>query len=132
MRLLTTSVDTAPGDRELLPRAGNTEIEAFVVVVPVRVVAAADLGAGFRVFAALVHGGGDLRGWVALRQRIVSIRWEVHGRMWEARTVLPQVTAPWRFSMGAGAASTEAARAMVAMKEVYMLTGLRANVAERR
>jgi hypothetical protein len=34
--------------------------------------------------------------------------------------------------MGAGAASTEAARAMVAMKEVYMLTGLRANVAERR
>jgi hypothetical protein len=34
--------------------------------------------------------------------------------------------------MGAGAASTEAARAMVAMKEVYMLMGLRASVVERK
>ena len=44
------------------------------------------------------------------------------------RTVLPQVTAPWRFSMGAGAASTEAARAMVAMNEVYILVKLGASV----
>jgi hypothetical protein len=34
--------------------------------------------------------------------------------------------------MGAGAASTEAARAMVAIKEVYMLMGLRAIVVERK
>lgn len=47
----------------------------------------------------------------------------------EMRTVLPQVTEPWRFSMGVvGAASTEAARAMVAMNEVYMLADMRARV----
>jgi hypothetical protein len=36
-------------------------------------------------------------------------------------TVLPQVTAPWRFSIGAGAARVDAARARTAKIEVYML-----------
>lgn len=45
--------------------------------------------------------------------------------------MLPQVTEPWRFSMGAGAASTEAARAMVAMNEVYMLADMGARVGLR-
>ena len=46
-------------------------------------------------------------------------------------TVLPQVMAPWRFSMGAGAARVDAARAKTAKIEVYMLLvvgGVKANV----
>ena len=39
----------------------------------------------------------------------------------ETLTVLPQVTAPWRFSIGAGAAMVDAARARTAKIEVYML-----------
>lgn len=37
-----------------------------------------------------------------------------------SRTVLPQVTAPWRFSIWAGAAKAVARRPRVAMREVYM------------
>jgi hypothetical protein len=43
-----------------LPRAADTEVEAFVVVVAVRVVVAADLLPVFEVVATLVDGGGDL------------------------------------------------------------------------
>jgi hypothetical protein len=39
----------------------------------------------------------------------------------ETLTVLPQVTAPWRFSIGAGAARVDAARARTAKIEVYMM-----------
>ena len=63
---LTTSVNPTPGDGELLPRSGDSEVKAFVVVVAVRVVVAADLLVGFEVFAALGDGGGDLGGGVAL------------------------------------------------------------------
>lgn len=63
---LTTSVNAAPENRELLPRSGDSEVKAFVVVVTVRVVVAADLLVGFEVFAALRDGGRDLRGGVAL------------------------------------------------------------------
>ena len=49
-----------------MPRSGDSEVEAFVVVVAVRVVVAADLLVGFEVFAALGDGGGDLGGGVAL------------------------------------------------------------------
>jgi hypothetical protein len=45
-----------------LPRSGNSEVKALVVVVAVRVVVAADLLVGSQVFAALGDGGGDLRG----------------------------------------------------------------------
>jgi hypothetical protein len=49
---------------------------------------------------------------------------------WITLTVLPQVTAPWRFSIGAGAARVDAARARMAKTEVYMLldVGMKANV----
>jgi hypothetical protein len=47
---------------------------------------------------------------------------------WEVRTTLPQVVALWRFSMGAGAASTEAVRKRVVKKEVYMLGDLGVSV----
>ena len=57
---LTTSVDSAGLDRELLPRATDAEVKAFVVVVAVRVVAAADLLPALEVVATLVDGGGDL------------------------------------------------------------------------
>jgi hypothetical protein len=63
---LTTSVNTTPGDGELLPRSRDSEVKAFVVVVAVRVVVAADLLVGSVVFAALGDGGGDLGGGVAL------------------------------------------------------------------
>ena len=43
--------------------------------------------------------------------------WLCKGR----RTALPQVTAPWRFSIGAGAAMVDAARARTAKIEVYMM-----------
>jgi hypothetical protein len=43
-----------------LPRAADAEVEAFVVVVAVRVVAAADLLSVLEVVATLVYGGGDL------------------------------------------------------------------------
>ena len=43
-----------------MPRAADAEVKAFVVVVAVRVVAAADLLAGLEVVAALVDGCGDL------------------------------------------------------------------------
>jgi hypothetical protein len=43
-----------------LPRATDAEVKAFVVVVAVRVVAAADLLPALEVVAALVDGGGDL------------------------------------------------------------------------
>jgi len=58
---LTTSVNPTLGDGELLPRGGDSEVKAFVVVVAVRVVVAADLLVGSQVFAALGDGGGDLR-----------------------------------------------------------------------
>jgi hypothetical protein len=63
---LTTSVNPTSSDGELLPRGGDSEVEAFVVVVAVRVVVAADLLVRFEVFAALGNGGGDLAGGVAL------------------------------------------------------------------
>lgn len=59
-RELTTSVDSTRPDRELLPRAADAEVEAFVVVVAVRVVVAADLLTVLEVVATLVDGGGDL------------------------------------------------------------------------
>lgn len=59
-RELTTSVDSTRLDRELLPRAADAEVEAFVVVVAVRVVVAADLLSVFEVVATLVDRGGDL------------------------------------------------------------------------
>ena len=59
-RELTTSVDSTRPDRELLPRAADAEVEAFVVVVAVRVVVAADLLSVLEVVATLVDGGGDL------------------------------------------------------------------------
>ena len=59
-RELTTSVDSARLNRELLPRAADTEVKAFVVVVAVRVVAAADLLPALEVVATLVNRGGDL------------------------------------------------------------------------
>lgn len=59
-RGLTTSVNSARLDRELLPRAADAEVEAFVVVVAVRVVAAADLLSVLEVVAALVDGRGHL------------------------------------------------------------------------
>jgi hypothetical protein len=43
-----------------LPRAADAEVEAFVVVVLVRVVVAADLLSGLVVLASLVDGRGDL------------------------------------------------------------------------
>lgn len=64
--ILTPSV-TTPSKRELLPRAGNTEVKSFEVVVLVRVVVAADLVARLEEVAALVDGGGNLGGGVALR-----------------------------------------------------------------
>lgn len=92
-----------------------------------RVVVAADLLVGFEVFAALGDGGRDLAGGVALcvGEGGFELVWVVLRMMEWVRgkgvlTVLPQVTAPWRFSMGAGAASVEAARARVARMEVYM------------
>ena len=63
---LTTSVNPTPNNRELLPRPGVPEVEAFVVVVAVRVVVAADLLVVAVVLAALGDGGGDLGGGVAL------------------------------------------------------------------
>lgn len=59
-RGLTTSVKSARLDWELLPRATDAEVEAFVVVVAVRVVAAADLLSVLEVVAALGDGCGDL------------------------------------------------------------------------
>lgn len=59
-RGLTTSVNSTRLDREFLPRATDAEVEAFVVVVAVRVVAAADLLSVLEVVATLVDGGGDL------------------------------------------------------------------------
>lgn len=50
-----------------MPRAGNTEVKSFEVVVLVRVVVAADLVARLEEVAALVDGGGDLGSGVALR-----------------------------------------------------------------
>jgi hypothetical protein len=58
--LLTTSVNSTRLDREFLPRATDAEVKAFVVVVAMRVVAAADLLVGLQVVAALVDGSGDL------------------------------------------------------------------------
>lgn len=58
--LLTTSVNSTCLNWEFLPRATDAEVKAFVVVVAVRVVAAADLLVGLQVVAALVDGSGDL------------------------------------------------------------------------
>lgn len=62
----TTSVNAAPENGELLPRAGSLEVKALVVVVFVRVVVAADLLAVLVVVAGLVHGCVDLGGGVGL------------------------------------------------------------------
>ena len=43
-----------------MPRAGDAEVKAFVVVVAVRVVVATNLSSGFQVFATLVDSRGDL------------------------------------------------------------------------
>ena len=69
-RGLTTSVNAVPGDGELLPRAGDHEVEAFVVVVAVRVVVAADLLAALVVVAGLVDGCVDLGGGVGLLEDV--------------------------------------------------------------
>ena len=58
-RELTTSVNSTRLDRELLVRTGDAEVKAFVVVVAVRVVVAADLLVGLEVVAALADGRGD-------------------------------------------------------------------------
>jgi hypothetical protein len=71
-RQLTTSVNTTPANRELLPRSGDPEVEPFVVVVLVWVVVAADLLVGLEVFAALGDGGGDLAGGVALFEGLLE------------------------------------------------------------
>jgi hypothetical protein len=63
---LTTSVNPTLNNGELVPRGGDLEVEALVVVVAVRVVVAADLLVCLEVFAALGDGGGDLAGGVAL------------------------------------------------------------------
>ena len=121
---LTASVNATPENRELLPRSGDSEVKAFVVVVTVRVVVAADLLVGFEIFAALGDGGGDLRGGVALLVEIVlGYDWEMVLE-WGCHTVLPQVTAPWRFSIRAGAARVDAARAKTARIEVYMVMSM--------
>jgi hypothetical protein len=85
----------------------------------VRVVVAADLLVGSVVFAALGDGGGDLGGGVALRKVVRFADWD-EGPV-RLLTVLPQVTAPWRLSIGAGAAMVDAARARTAKIEVYMM-----------
>jgi hypothetical protein len=80
---LTTSVNTTPGDGELLPRSRDSEVKAFVVVVAVRVVVAADLLVGSVVFAALGDGGGDLGGGVALREAIRYAQSSGMKALWE-------------------------------------------------